>query len=368
MSAVTLKNVSGAGFPAALNLTVPDREFAVLTGPAKSGISAIVRLIAGLENAKQGDIFFDERRGNGVAPSERDLAFVSSDYVPYPRLSVFENLAIGLRRRKFAETEIRKRVSGVAEALGLQEALQALPATLSSDQTRLVALARAMVRQPKVYLFNQPFAGLAPAAVIRGRAEVVKLHQRASATIILATHDPEEALAFGQRTIVIDSGAVQQDGRARDIFDEPANLIVARFFGEPPMNLVDGTLKLERDVFLFSEAGDGTIAVRLPTLAGGRELVGKSVVLGFRPQDVEVAVAPEGTSRSPAVFRGLVERVEPRGVETDLYLRTGAHDLVCRSRRWTEQGDGGRRFQFEIAEGKTHLFDAETGTRVTPGG
>lgn len=367
MSAVRLREVRSAGLPAAINLTIPDREFVVLTGPAANGTSAILRLIAGLEEPIEGDILFDERRVNEMAPNEREIAFVSRDYAAYPRMTVFENLAIGLRRKRFAETEIEKRVTGVAEALGLQEILPGLPLTLSPEQVRLVALARAMVRQPKVFLFDEPFGGLTSAAARRGRAEIMKLHQRGSATILLATHDPAEALSFGQRTLIVDGGIIQQDDRAQAIFDAPVNLTAARFLGEPPMNLVAGTLKQERETVIFSEAGDGTMVVRLPALAGIRDLPGGSVVLGFRPTDFDIAVSSAASPRSTSSFRALVERTEPRGAETDLYLRTGAHDLMCRSRSWTDQGAGGHRFEFEIAEGKTHLFDAKTGARVTPG-
>jgi multiple sugar transport system ATP-binding protein len=229
-----------------------------------------------------------------------------------------------------------------------------------------MGLARAMVLQPKVYLFDQPLAGLGSAAAVRGRTEIMKLHQRGSATILFATHDPAEALGFGERTVVVDSGIVQQDDRAQAIFDEPANLVSAGFLGEPPMNLVEGTVKQERDSLIFSEAGDGTMVVRLPALAGITGFAAGPVVLGFRPQDFDIAVSSATSPRSASSFRALVERAEPRGGETDLYLQTGAHNLVCRSRRWAEKGEGGHRFEFEIIEERTHLFDAKTGARITP--
>jgi multiple sugar transport system ATP-binding protein len=278
-------------------------------------------------------------------------------------MTVFENLAIGLQRRKFASGEIKKRIEAVAETLELQVQLSAKPQFLSPEQLRLVGLARAMVRQPKVYLFDQPFANLNPAAASRGRAAIAALRLRASSTIIYATSDPVEALAFGARTVILEDGVAQQDADAQAIFDKPANLFVAKFFGDPPMNLVHGTLKQERDAVVFSEAGDGTIAIRWPAsrFDGGKAPAGGPVVLGFRPQAVEIVTAPESSSNA---FRALVDRAEPKGEETDLYLRTGSHDLICRSRRWAGQAEAGHRFQFEIELEKTHLFDAVSGGRI----
>ncbi|PYI90440.1 MAG: hypothetical protein DME97_17330 [Verrucomicrobia bacterium] len=359
MAAVTLKNIGG------LDLTIHDREFVVLAGPPGCGSSAIVRLMAGLADVSQGDILLDERRMNDVLPKNRDVALLLHDYTPYPAMTVSENLAIGLEHRKFATAEIRKRIAAVAETLGLQDQLSAKPQSLSPEQRRLMGLGRAMVRQPKVYLFDDPFADLEPAAASRGRAAIAELRLRSSSTILYSTSDPAEALALGARTIVLEDGVVQQDADAQTIFDEPANLFVAKFFGDPPMNLIHGILKQERDAVAFSEAGDGTIAVRWPAsrFAGAKELVSAPILLGFRPQAVEIA---EEANRSTNAFRALVERAEPRGAETDLYLRTGAHALICRSPRWAGREEAGHRFQFEIELGKTYLFDPVSGRRLTP--
>jgi multiple sugar transport system ATP-binding protein len=369
MATVTLKNVSAGEIEPGVDLTIRDREFAVLCGPIGSGIPTVVRLIAGLEEASRGDILFDDRRVNAIPPKDRDVALVTNDYVPYPRLSVFENIAIGLRRRKFAETEIKKRIAAVASALGLEAELEGNAAELSREQQFFLSLARAMVRQPKVYLFDEPFAHLDLVASRRGRAEIVKLHQRSSATIVYATTAPGEALALGQRTVVLVDGAVRQDGMAQNIYNAPANLAVARFFGDPPMNLVPGTLKLERDVVVFSEAGDGTISVPLSAdqFAAASNSVGKPVVLGFRPEDIEIDSATSDGKQAVGNFRALVERAEPTGSGADLYLQTGAHAVIARSQRWDEAGGGGHRVQFRIRIEKAHLFDAETGLRVTQG-
>lgn len=369
MATVTLKNVAriSPAEPDGLDLQVQDREFVVLAGPRDCGSSTILRMIAGLVEVPQGDILLDERRINDAAPFDRDIAFVSHDYAPYPRLSVHENLAFGLERRKFAKTEIEKRVHAVAEILGLREQLERKPPALSREERQLVALGRAMVLQPKVFLFDKPFSAMEPDGRMRGRAEIKKLHQRLPATMIYATDDPVDARAMGERTIVLDHGVVRQDAAAQTVYDEPADLFVARFAGSPPMNLVHGTLKQDRDSLLFSETGDGTIAIRLPMsrFTGANDFTGKPVVLGIRPEDVEIA-SPSGAERSATGFRALVDRIEPRGAETDLYLQTGAHELICRSRRWVDQGEGGHRFQFEIDLEKAHLFDPVSGCRIMP--
>jgi ABC-type sugar transport system ATPase subunit len=257
-------------------------------------------------------------------------------------------------------------VAAVAEMLGFEKELEAGPQSLSPEQRRRLGLARAMVRQPKVYLFDEPFAGLGPNAARRGRAEITKLHQRSSTTIVYTTSDSAEAMALGERTVMINQGVVQQDADASTIFREPANLFVATFFGDPPMNLVRGMVKQERDGFLFSEDGDGTIALRLPDsrFAGAKDFTGKPIVLGIRPEAIEIAFAGADAGQSAASFRALVERAEPRGVATDLYLQTGAHELICRSRRWVDQTEGGHRLQFEIQLGNVHLFDAASGGRI----
>jgi len=348
MASITLKNVPN-------DLAIRDREFVVLAGP---GGSEIVRLIAGLENVSQGEILFDDLKINETVAHDRDVALVSHDYTPYPGLSVFENFAIGLRRRKFADAEIKKRIAAVASALGLDAELEANAESLSPEQRRLVGLARAMVRQPKVYLFDNPFAGLEPAAARRGRAEIVKLHQRSSATIVYATRDPAEALGFAERTVVFADGAIQQRGPAKNIYDAPANLAVAKFFGDPPMNLVAGALKQERGALVFSEVGDGTIATPLAAdrYSIAQDFVGEQVLLGFHPEDVEIG--------ADAGFRALVERAENTGAGTDLYLQTGAHRLIARTLGWDQEA-GGHRIQFRINLGKAHLFDPATGQRVT---
>ncbi|HEV2806718.1 MAG TPA: ABC transporter ATP-binding protein [Chthoniobacterales bacterium] len=367
MANVALRNFTAGTLKDGVDLVIGDREFVVLTGPAGFGGSAIVRAIAGLEDVSGGEILFD-RPINRVAAKDRDVALVSHDYTPYPALSVFENLAIGLRRRNFGESETKKRIVAVAAVLGLEEELEQKADSLPGGRQRLVGLARAMVRQPKVYLFDEPFRDLDSAAARRARTEIVNLQQRSSATIIYATSAAAEAIALDQRTVVFSSGAIQQDGPARAIYDEPENLAVASFFGNPPMNLVAGTLRQERSGVVFSESGDGTMTLPLPLVRfpEAASLAGKSVFLGLRPEDIEIEGPVATGTPVVASFRALVERAEPSGAEATVYLNTGAHSLIARSRRWGQEAGGGRRLQFRATLEKAHLFDAETGGRVTP--
>ena len=359
MATVTLRKLQGG-----LDMTIRDREFVVLAGPSEDEVSAIVRAIAGLTDVDQGDILFDDKPIGQIPAHERDLSLLSHDYVPYPRLSVYENLAIGLKQRRFGEAEIEKRIAAVAEMLKIQDRLEVFPESLSAAERRFVGLARVMVRQPRIYLFDRPFENLRPADANRGRAAIAELQQRASATIVYATNDPGEALAFGTRTVIIGSGVVQQDADAQTVYDSPANLAVAKFFGDPPMNLVQGTLKADRGAVTFAETGEGTIAVTLsgPHFEAATELAGKPVILGFRPEAIEIV--PDGSNRPGESFRALVERAEPKGAQTDLYLRTGAHEVICRTARWESQG--GRRLQFVIDPAKAHLFAGENRLRLTP--
>jgi multiple sugar transport system ATP-binding protein len=365
MATVTFKNVRAGAIERGLNLLIRDRDFTVLCGPSRSTISTILRLVAGLEVPSQGDILFDDRRVNDIAPRDREVALVTHDYVPYPRLSVFENLAIGLRRRNFEQAEIQKRIGAVATALGLGAQLEGGVGKLVREHQLLLGLARAMVQQPRVYLFDEPFANLEPGAARRGRAEIVKLHQRASTTIVYGTTAPAEVMALGQRTIVLVDDVAQQDALAQDISDAPANLTVARFFGDPPMNLVTGTLKQERNGLVFSEAGDGTILAPLAAdqFAAANHFVGRPIVLGFRPEDIEIDSV--NGKRETGSFRALIDRVEGTGSGVDVYLQTGAHVIIARSLRRGEAGAGGHRLQFRITMEKAHLFDPESGRRVT---
>jgi multiple sugar transport system ATP-binding protein len=322
-------------------------------------------MIAGLEDVSEGDIFIGDRRANDLPPKDRDVALVPQNYTPYPRMSVHDNLAFGLKLRRFPSAEIKKRVVAAAEILGLQELLERKPESLSGEQLQRVAIARAIALQPKALLFDEPLASLE--AKIRGqvRSEIAKLHQRLQATMIYATHDPVEALAIGGRVVVMNEGAIQQDGTATALYDDPVNVFVAGFVGDPPMNLVGGALKQDREWLLFTEANDGTIEVRLPVseFPAGQEFVGKPVLLGFRPEEITIGKS-SNTEKYSGSFPAIIDSVETVGAETNLYLQTGAHTVICRTPRGGDQWEVGHRGRFQLNLSKLCLFDPLSTSRI----
>jgi multiple sugar transport system ATP-binding protein len=369
MSNVSLKNVTriypgkkGADVAAVrdFSLDIQERDFVVLTGPTGSGKSSVVRMIAGLEEISNGEIFLGDRRLNDVPPKDRDIALVSGNHALYPSMSVYDNLALPLTLRKFSATEIKKRVAAAAGIVEIEELLERRPESLSAEERQRVALGRALARQPKVFLFDEPFANLDAAERARMRAQVKKLRQRLPATIIYATSDPVEAMAMGERIVVMNNGGIEQDASGSRVYHEPANMFVAGFLGSPPMNFIRGTVKLDRDSILFSEAEDGTIRLRLAIsdFPGAKEFAGKSVVLGLRPEDVEIGQASSNT------FAAIVDVVEAAGATADLHLQTGAHSIISRSREETGGVEAGHRSEFEINVRKVHLFEPASGRRI----
>ena len=376
MAKVIVKNVSkiypgekGKAVTAVndVSLEIADREFVVLVGPSGCGKSTTLRMIAGLEEILQGDVFIGDRRVNDVAPKDRDIAMVFQNYALYPHMSVYDNLAFGLKLRKYPKAEIKKRVVDAASILGIEGLLDRKPKALSGRQRQRVAVGRAIVRQPKVFLFDEPLSNLDATMRVQMRTEITKLHQRLQATMIYVTHDQIEAMTMGDRIVVMNNGVVQQNDAPLVLYNEPVNLFVAGFFGSPPMNFINGTLKQEGDKIRFCEIEGGTIDARFATgeRAAAREFIGKMVVLGIRPEDIEVAKFSRKEGQSVAAgFPAIVDIVEPMGPETNLYLNTGAHTLVCRGQGALDRREAGHRLQFEMNLSKAHLFDPISTNRI----
>src|SRR5947209_12007269 len=374
MANVTLSHVyknypseKGRDIPAVedVSLEVADREFLVLVGPSGCGKSTTLRMIAGLEEISRGDIYIGDRRVNDVAPKDRDIAMVFQNYALYPHMSVYDNMAFGLKLRKYPKAEIRKRVMDAAGILGIEELLERKPKALSGGQRQRVAVGRAIVRQPKVFLFDEPLSNLDAKMRVQMRTEITKLHQRLQATMIYVTHDQIEAMTMGDRIVVMNAGIVQQNDTPLKLYNEPVNLFVAGFLGSPPMNFVHGMLKQDRESLVFREIGNGTIDVRFPAgeRAAAREVVGKPIILGIRPEDIQVAQFVKGQEK-PGSFPAIVDIVEPMGAETNLYLQTGAHTVVCRTPRSLDHREAGHRMQFEMDLQKAHLFDPASTLRL----
>ncbi len=350
-----------------VSLEIADREFVVLVGPSGCVKSTTLRMIAGLEEISKGDVYIGEKRVNDVAPKDRDIAMVFQNYALYPHMSVYDNLAFGLKLRKFPKAEIKKRVVDAASILGIENLLDRKPKALSGGQRQRVAVGRAIVRQPKVFLFDEPLSNLDAKMRVQMRTEITKLHQRLQATMIYVTHDQVEAMTMGDRIVVMDNGIVQQNDAPLVLYHEPVNLFVAGFLGSPPMNFITGTLKQDGDKIRFCEIEGGTIEVAF--LASERpvakEFIGKEVILGVRPEDLEVATFSRKEGKAAGVgFPAIVDIVEPMGAETNLYLQTGAHTLTCRSQGAFDHREAGRRLQFEMNLAKAHLFDPVSTNRL----
>ena len=342
-----------------IDLEIRDREFMVLVGPSGCGKSTTLRMIAGLEEISGGTITIDGRVVNDVLPKDRDIAMVFQNYALYPHMSVYDNMGFGLKLRKFPKAEIDRRVREAAAMLGLTDYLDRRPKALSGGQRQRVAVGRAIVRQPKVFLFDEPLSNLDAKMRVSTRAELTKLHARLGATIIYVTHDQVEAMTMGDRICVMKDGAIMQVAPPLELYARPANTYVASFIGSPPMNLFRGAILRRGQGVAFVETGPHASPLVLP-LSGALALkaesrVGQPVCLGIRPEDLSAdASAVQG---NPVEFT--VEIAEPMGAETFLHCSTGATTFVARVAPTVQVAAGGKiRLGFDLA--KAMLFDAKT--------
>ncbi len=344
------------------NLEIEDREFVVFVGPSGCGKSTTLRMIAGLEEISKGDVLIGERRVNDVPPKNRDIAMVFQNYALYPHMSVYDNMAFGLKLRKFPKAEIKKRVTEAAAILGIEEYLDRKPKALSGGQRQRVAVGRAIVRQPKVFLFDEPLSNLDAKMRVQMRSEIIKLHQRLQATMIYVTHDQIEAMTMGDRIVVMKDGIVQQIDEPLKLYHRPVNLFVAGFLGSPPMNFISGTLKEGKDgTVVFKEKEGGAIECAFAQKPEAKAYAGKEVVLGLRPEDLDIILDERPVNNA---VQTVIDIVEPMGAETNLYLQTGAHTVICRSAYHIEHSEAGHRRKFEIKSEKAHLFDPISTQRI----
>ncbi len=321
-----------------VNLTIDSEEFMVFVGPSGCGKSTTLRMIAGLEEISRGSVFIDGKRVNDVPPKDRDIAMVFQNYALYPHMTVYNNMAFGLKLRKYPAPEIKSRVNDAAQILGLtSEMLARKPKALSGGQRQRVALGRAIVRKPKVFLFDEPLSNLDAKMRVQMRTEIAKLHNRLSATMIYVTHDQVEAMTMGDRICLMKDGRIQQVAAPLEIYNRPANMFVAAFIGNPPMNFFEGTLIEKGGRLCFcSESPDfraGGMALQVSdeqaaALASWRE---KPVVLGLRPEDIEDRAAVAAAPEPGRAFRAKLDMTEPLGAETYFYLSTGIHHFIARA-------------------------------------
>ncbi|HRV50643.1 MAG TPA: sn-glycerol-3-phosphate ABC transporter ATP-binding protein UgpC [Saccharofermentans sp.] len=342
------------------NLEVADKEFVILVGPSGCGKSTTLRMLAGLENISEGEIYIEDRLINDVLPKDRDIAMVFQNYALYPHMTVYDNMAFALKLRKMSKDEIKRRVTEAARILEIEHLLQRKPKALSGGQRQRVALGRAIVRDPKVFLMDEPLSNLDAKLRVQMRVEITKLHHRLKTTFVYVTHDQTEAMTMGTRIVVMKDGFIQQVDSPTELYDNPVNTFVAGFIGMPPMNFIEGLIAVEgSDVYVTFE----NISVKLPERYAVEEVMerdGQQVIFGVRPE----ALTDETTFVSDhpeASFVADVDVVELLGAETYLYVTVnGSLPLTCRVDPTTSQSVVGESVDLAIDTNRVHLFDKDT--------
>lgn len=341
------------------NLHIQDKEFIVFVGPSGCGKSTTLRMIAGLEEISKGDLYIDGKRMNDVAPKDRDIAMVFQNYALYPHMSVYDNMAFGLKLRKFPKDEIDRRVREAARILGLEQYLDRKPKALSGGQRQRVALGRAIVRDAKVFLMDEPLSNLDAKLRVQMRSEIAKLHQRLGTTTIYVTHDQTEAMTMATRLVVMKDGVIQQVGTPKEVYEKPENIFVGGFIGSPAMNFLKG--RLEDGKFII---GNVTIGVPEGKMKVLREqgYVGKEVILGIRPEDFHDEPVFIEASQNTKITAN-VEVAELLGAETMVYSQIDGQEIVARIDARTEIKPG-HQLDLALDMNKAHFFDIETEKRI----
>lgn len=344
-----------------VSIDVKDREFVVLVGPSGCGKSTLLRMIAGLEEITDGDLLLDGQRINDRPPKDRDIAMVFQNYALYPHMTVFDNMAFGLKLRNLAKDQIRQRVTQAAKILEIENLLDRKPKDMSGGQRQRVAIGRAIVRNPKVFLFDEPLSNLD--AKLRGqtRIELQKLHRDLQATMIYVTHDQVEAMTLGDRIVVLRNGDVMQYDTPLTLYNQPANLFVAGFIGTPPMNLLPGRIVSSNDKLFFESAG-GSVQLDLEGIAQANALKryeGRDIVFGIRAEAIHLQV--EGSSPDSRLpnMGVTIEAVEHMGSEILIYFTIEGRRLVAKL-PGTTSVNFGQTVQLSLAIDSAHFFDAQT--------
>lgn len=359
MASLTLNNVTKV-YPGnisvihGIDMHVKDGEFVVIVGPSGCGKSTLMRMVAGLESITSGTIEIDDKVVNHLEPAERDIAMVFQNYALYPHMSVYDNMAYGLKIRKHSKEEIRERVNVAAQILEIGQLLDRRPRQLSGGQRQRVAMGRAIVREPKVFLFDEPLSNLDAKLRVQMRLEIQRLHQRLKTTSLYVTHDQVEAMTLAQRMIVMNKGIAEQIGTPMEVFEKPASTFVASFIGSPPMNLLPVEIDRQGKVY-----DDRQQALHLPAHLIPQALYGKKLVLGIRPEHAELHAAGIAIE---------VEMIEILGSEQLIHGRHGDQTIVVRTQTETTRDNPvsvGETIQIGLNEDYAlHWFDAETTQRV----
>ena len=368
MASLSLQHITKRypnGFEAVkdFNLEIADKEFIIFVGPSGCGKSTTLRMIAGLEEISDGTLKIDDKVVNDVEPKDRDIAMVFQNYALYPHMTVYDNMAFGLKLRKVPKDQIDKQVKEAAKILDLEKLLDRKPKALSGGQRQRVAMGRAIVRDPKVFLMDEPLSNLDAKLRVQMRTEISKLHERLGATIIYVTHDQTEAMTLGTRIVVMKDGVIQQVDTPQNLYEKPQNLFVAGFMGSPQMNFLDAVVRINGTAVTLEVAGQ---SIPLPP-AKAKKLIdggynGKTVVMGIRPEDVYDSEMFIETAK--CVFSSTIKVYELLGAEVFLYFDLGEFPMTARvdPRSNARPGDTVR-FAFDVE--KIHVFDKETEQVIT---
>jgi len=344
-----------------ISLSIQPKEFVVLVGPSGCGKSTTLRMVAGLEDISDGKVSIGGREVNRVAPKDRDVAMVFQNYALYPHLDVAENIAFGLRVRHEKKDVIEKAVAEAATILGLTEYLKRKPADLSGGQRQRVAMGRAIVRKPKVFLFDEPLSNLDAKLRTHMRAEIKRLHQRMEATSIYVTHDQVEAMTLADRIVIMNGGYIEQVGTPMEVFLRPANTFVASFIGSPPMNLIDASVRSIDGALHGIVSGDTEQALRLPEAFARNASEGQAVKLGIRPEGITLSNIAEGRAIGCSI-----DLVEPLGAEALLHGRINGQVFIAKTETPAELDRLWSVDQLGVDTERMHVFDAQTGRSLNP--
>ena len=365
MAEIILNNITKEyenGFQAVknINLEIKDNEFVILVGPSGCGKSTTLRMIAGLEDISEGDLFIDGRRMNDVSPQERDIAMVFQNYALYPHMTVRQNIAYSLKIKKVPKPEIEQRVLEVARSLGLEELLDRRPGQLSGGQKQRVAMGRAIIRHPKAFLMDEPLSNLD--AKLRGqmRVEIADLYQKLNTTFVYVTHDQTEAMTLGTKIVVMKDGEIQQTDSPEQLFNYPVNKFVAGFIGTPTMNFFNAEVEEAEDGY-YLKTTDGRIRLneeKTEKLKDGN-WAGRTVIGGIRPEHVVLA-----ENEADAVFKGTVNVFELLGSNAIVYVKTDNDTIIMNSQELSRREHGEVIF-LKVMEDKVHIFDPETERTIT---
>ena len=335
-----------------IDLDIVDKEFIVLVGPSGCGKSTTLRMIAGLEEISGGDIAIGGHVVNDVPPKDRDIAMVFQNYALYPHMNVYENMSFGLKLKKTPKDEIDKRVKQAAQILDITELLERKPKQLSGGQRQRVAMGRAIVRDPKVFLFDEPLSNLDAKLRVQMRVEISRLHQRLGNTVVYVTHDQTEAMTMADRIVIMNVGRIEQVGAPLEVYDRPANVFVAQFIGSPAMNFLDGRFEAAGGAPRIVGSGfELSLDAATPRIDAGRPLR-----IGIRPEDFTIGGTDCG-------LQGRVTLTEPLGREILIYAEIGSTE-ICMSINGRDEPAPGAELPLGVLPGKTHLFDAASGARV----